>query len=148
MSKNEADHEQVKFDPGSITELSDDLAPYNYALRTLGELLDSADLEDVGQADNVGWGMRTLIELCVDKQEEIIDRYIDAYRKSDGYLINQAKIAILPGYSSSREKHIEKLSRSYDNIKMVIARGGDLKDKALELKKTIERQLKEYGKGV
>lgn len=147
------------FDPRCVVDIYDKLDSHSYALRALGTLLSSSNLADFAdqelkdtiksddfEKENLRWGISQIIDLYLERQERIIKEYVDQYFKSDMYLVGHAKFVIdatCHGAYTSKDVAIRELRKEAANLDTVINRGGELKEKAEEIKETCLGYLKQ-----
>lgn len=152
MSNNKTEEMKKEgcFDPECITDIQDKLLSNNYALKAFAALLASSDLHDFANqypadiyrdnnynAEALRLGLSQIIDLYLEHQERIIDEYVDQYHKSDTCLVRWVKSAIdmvERGAFTTKDAAINKLRETIDDLDIVIKRGGELKEKAEELK--------------
>ncbi len=141
------------FDPGCVTEIYNTLTGHNFALRAFGALLRSSDLTDFSEdgyrdpnapgnrnAEELRYGLSQLIELYLAHQEQVLTGYVDQYHESDIWLIKRSADLISmieQGAFISREIMANELREAISMLDIVIARGGDLVEKAAAMKASI-----------
>lgn len=142
------------FDPGRICDLSDELNNHSYVLKAFAALLRESSLfefsVDPGDFDrekeDLRWGLQQIVDMYIEKQESIIEKYTTEYWNSDIRLVESAKGflsmikegAFMPGTDIT-----ERLKEHMNNLDTVISRDGELRDDAEALKRTFTKLSKE-----
>ncbi|MGD9947671.1 MAG: hypothetical protein AB7U29_04225 [Desulfobulbus sp.] len=115
-----------------------------YASRALVELVKTASLSrfDPGELDftspsgqiaqDLQYGLSKLIDLCINCQVSLIDSYVEQYKNSDEYLLDEAEIKIsnakAGAYTGSNL--LRELKEAESLCETVIGRNGHLVERA------------------
>ncbi|KAB2889329.1 MAG: hypothetical protein F9K32_13095 [Desulfobulbaceae bacterium] len=128
--------------PITPLDLREILEDASTAMRALGELIKTARLSDFanpvigseGEAysRDIQYGLGKIIELCLDDQKRIVDRYAEQYLDSDEYLLERAESIFSMAQHSAFdiERTWQALSEAMQLAETVGSRGGILADRA------------------
>lgn len=151
------DKKEGDVDPRSVFDLSDELDNHSYALKALGALLSTSNLEDFtpssygeglkDKAEGLRQGISQLVDLYLDRQKQIVSGYCDAYRSSNLAIVCRSEKTITmikQGAFTSREVIQKYLRDEINRLEIVISRDCDLTPRAISLKEICLLTLLEY----
>lgn len=137
-----ASKKRVKcFNTETIMTMQDELNANNSNLRAFGRLISDSDLQTFAGADpdeeELRYGLKGLLDLCINEQERIVENCVTKYRDSEMGLYEHAENTlslIKQGAFSSSEAQAKAFVEGLEELDMIIHEDGDLKGKAGALK--------------
>lgn len=110
-----------RFKMQDVFDLYDDLDCSKWALKAISELLCSSDLEMFSEHEGYRTGLRQLFDMCLDRQEERVERFFQKAANSPELIIERAKDTINAlsnsDYSPLTEKHrVSEVISKLDSI--------------------------------
>lgn len=129
------------FNTETIMTMQDELDANNSNLRALGRLISDSDLQSfaggVTEEEELRYGLKGLIDLCINEQERIVENCITKYRDSEMGLYEHAENTlslIKQGAFSSSEAQAKAFVEAFEELDMILHEDGELKGKAGALK--------------
>lgn len=145
-----------KMDPFSmqaVVDFCEDFDNGQWAIKTLGELLSTADMNflsnefngNKAEVEGYQWGLSQLFELCVERQEAQITALRERVKNSPEFLIEHAKkTCLLIDEGAFADPALSRpVGESLNNLDSITtAFGADRYPEAGELKKRIISRIK------
>ena len=131
----------TRFNIETIMTMQDELIVPNSNLRALGRLISDSDLQSFAGADTdeeeLRYGLKGLIDLCINEQERIVENCVTKYQDSEMGLYEHAEDTlslIKQGAFSSSEAQASAFVEGLEELDMIIHEDGERKGKAGALK--------------
>ena len=115
-----------------IVKFQDDIAPYNFALRAFGALLEGADLshkfgDEWDGAKDYRYGLGVFIDMYLEKQDQVISALDERFRGTPEYQIQRAHgvfVNIQNGMLGCSPEALEAVNNTIKDLDRVIAEFG------------------------
>lgn len=113
---NLSEIQMAPFGPDTVYDFKDKYDDQKWALKTLVEIVAEVDFGQHVESQNLRFGLGQLLELCIKRQEVIIEKFLEHIENSPENILHEAKTIkklFSEGYSSNQ--YI--LSRGLETIK-------------------------------
>ena len=140
----EAKRKEGEFDEWIMGDMCDALKGHTFALEALAQLMTSSTLEAFTEetggersSANLRWGLLQIFELYLERQQKILEEYLEKFNSLDLVLLKRGKNLlelVKQGAYNKEEKAHEMLRDAIAFLDVVIERESELKPVAEEVK--------------